>query len=52
MDIGVWIVLGLIGTFCVLLALGANAIERRWQSMHPPDDWDGMREDEEKDRPE
>ncbi len=52
MDIGVWIVFGLIGTFCILPALGVNAIERRRQSMRPPDDWDGMREDEEKDRPE
>lgn len=43
--LAVWVVLGLIGAFCLLLVIGANTIEGRYQRMHPPDDWDGMRED-------
>lgn len=45
MTIGVCIVLGLIAVGVVLMYAGAIAIERRWQMFHPPDDWDGMRED-------
>ena len=45
MDIALCVVLGLIVVFGILLMMGASAIERRWQMMHPPDDWDGMRED-------
>ena len=47
MDIGVWIVVGLIAMFSVLVVAGADVIERRYNRMHPPDDWDGMREDRE-----
>lgn len=45
MDIGVWIVVGLIAVFSVLVVAGADVIERRYNRMHPPDDYDGMRED-------
>jgi len=40
-----WIVAGLIAAFAVLVVAGADVIERRYNRMHPPDDWDGMRED-------
>ena len=43
MDIGVWIVVGLIAMFSVLVVAGADAIERRYNRMHPPDD--GTREE-------
>ncbi len=49
MDIGVWIVVGLIAVFSVLVVAGADAIERRYNRLHPPDDWDGMREDKQDD---
>lgn len=45
MDIGVWIVVGIIAVFSVLVVAGADVIERRYNRMHPPDDYDGMRED-------
>ena len=45
MTIGVCVVLALIVIALVLMYAGAVAIERRWSLMHPPDDWDGMRED-------
>lgn len=49
MGIGVWIVAGLIAMFAVLVVAGADVIERRYNQMHPPDDWDGMREDKQDD---
>lgn len=45
MNIGGWIVVGIIAVFSVLVVAGADVIERRYNQMHPPDDWDGMRED-------
>ncbi len=27
------------------LVCGSAWLERRWRNRHPPDDWDGMRED-------
>jgi hypothetical protein len=30
---------------CMLIVTGASWAERRWKNLHPPDDWDGMRED-------
>lgn len=49
MGIGVWIVAGLIAAFAVLVVAGADVIERRYNRMHPPDDYDGMREDKQDD---
>lgn len=46
MTIGVCVVLALIVIALVLMYAGAVAIERRWSLMHPPDDWDGVREDD------
>lgn len=45
MDTGFWVVLGLIAATIVLLWIGATRAERRYQRLHPPDDYDGMRED-------
>ena len=37
-------------TFCAaLLVVACIALERRWYRVHPPDDWDGCREDCEND---
>jgi len=49
MNIGVWIVVGIIAVFSVLVVAGADVIERRYNQMHPPDDYDGMREDKQDD---
>ena len=40
-----WIVGGVIFAVCAVLLMGGNWMEARWNRMHPPDDWDGMRED-------
>ena len=45
MTVGAAVVLALMVAACALLVYGANWAERRWRSMHPPDDWDGTRED-------
>lgn len=38
-----WIVIEIIGVFCVLLMVASNELERRYNRMHPPDD--GLREE-------
>ncbi len=43
MDIGVWIVIGLMAAFVVLLVVGSHYLERRYYRTHPPDD--GIREE-------
>ncbi len=45
MDGGFWAVVALIVGCCALIIFGANYLEARYRRMHPPDDWDGMRED-------
>lgn len=45
MDVGFWVIIGTIAATIVLLWIGATEAERRYQRMHLPDDYDGMRED-------
>ena len=45
MDADTFITFAVIILFCALAVLIANWVEKRWHRMHPPDDWDGMRED-------
>ena len=45
MDTEIWVVLGLIAATVVLLWIGATRVERHYRRIHPPDDYDGMRED-------
>ena len=36
---------------CLLVWIGGSWMERRWNRMHPPDDWyDGCREDKDHDK--
>ena len=49
MDFAVCAVLAAMIIVCALLVYGAKAAERRWIHYHPPDDWDGMREDKQDD---
>lgn len=44
MDAGLWVVIGLIALCIMVLWIGANEAERRYQRFHPPDDYDGMSE--------
>ena len=44
MSVGVCVILVLMFVVCALIVCGANWAERKWRSLHPPDDWDGMRE--------
>lgn len=47
MDAVAWVIIGIFALTIVLLYIGAIEAERRYQRFHPPDDWDGMREDKE-----
>ena len=49
MEIGLIIIIGMIVTFLILLYLGSSYLERRYYEKHPPDDWDGCREDRDTD---
>ncbi|MBR2799804.1 MAG: hypothetical protein IKE04_02790 [Oscillospiraceae bacterium] len=46
MESATWLIIVLTAVFCVLLIIGANAIEDRYQRMHPPDNFDGCSEDD------
>ena len=39
-----WVVIGVLALFSLLLVIGADKLERRYIRMHPPDD--GTREEE------
>lgn len=52
MDAAAWVVIGVMFVTVVLLVIGAAEAERRWQRFHPPDDWDGCREDDQRDEDE
>ena len=45
MDADTIIGFGVVILCCLLVVLVSHWIERRWRRMHPPDDWDGCRED-------
>lgn len=45
MDFISCLVIGFMITACALMIYGARAIENRWTRLHPPDDWDGIREE-------
>ena len=45
MDAELWVIFGIICAVIVLLVYISDRMEARWQGMHPPDDYDGMRED-------
>ena len=45
MDAEFWVIFGIICAVIVLLVYISDRMEARWQRMHPPDDYDGMRED-------
>lgn len=45
MDAEMWTATGIICAVCILLVWAADRLERWWKLNHPPDDWDGMRED-------
>lgn len=49
MDADTFFAFAVIILICLLVVLGANYLERRWRRMHPPDNWDGMREDKDND---
>ncbi len=46
MDVEVMIVIGLMILFAVMIDVAARIIERRWRVNHPPNGWDGCREDD------
>ena len=39
------IVLGILIAVIVGLVIASDLLDRRWYEHHPPDDWDGMREE-------
>lgn len=45
MDAGLWVIFGLICSVVVLFVYIGDRLEARYHRMHPPDDYDGMRED-------
>ena len=45
MDAGLWVIFGLICSVVVLCVYIGDRLEARYHRMHPPDDYDGMRED-------
>lgn len=45
MSVAACVLLALIVAAAGLIVTGANWAERKWRSIHPPDDYDGMRED-------
>lgn len=45
MTLSAYIVLAAIVLACALLVLGTRWLETLYYRQHPPDDWDGMRED-------
>ena len=49
MDFEMWLAVGIICVTCAVLVLVADHAERRWRRKHPPDFWDGCREDDERD---
>ena len=49
MDAELWILIFLMAFCAVLIAAGASAAEKRWNRLHPPNGYDGMREDEDDD---
>ena len=42
-----YIVLGITIAVIAALVIASDLMERKWREKHPPDDWDGMREDKE-----
>ena len=49
MEVGLLAIIGIMTAFVLLIYLGSNYLERRYYEKHPPDDWDGCREDTETD---
>ena len=45
MDAEMWTLIGIICAVVVLLVYIGDRLEERWRQKHPPDDWDGMREE-------
>jgi hypothetical protein len=43
--IGGYIVIALMVVSCALLVIGTRWLETRYYRNHPPDNWDGTRED-------
>jgi len=46
MDDGLWVVFGLICSVVVVLVYIGDRMEARYHRLHPPNGYDGMREDE------
>ena len=51
MDNELWIVTGIICAIVVVLMYVGDRVEARYHRMHPPDDYDGCREDKENEQP-
>lgn len=51
MTTAVWVLLGIGVVFVALMVVGCDRLEKRYYQMHPPDDWDGMREDKHDEQP-
>lgn len=45
MDFVSCLVIGFMVAACCLLIYGTRAVETRWNRTHPPEDWDGTREE-------
>ena len=49
MAAGLYICLGIFIAVIIGLVVACDLLERRYHMKHPPDDWDGMREDRDHD---
>jgi hypothetical protein len=49
MDADLWVIFGIICAVVVLLVYIGDRMQARYYRNHPPDDWDGMREDKHED---
>lgn len=45
MNAELWVIFGIICAVVVLLVYIGDRMEERWRRMHPPDGWDGVREE-------